>query len=177
LVHVLEFVVELFCNAPAPQNYLWQFSIFRQLDEEEKGSVVLPHGLRFEKAVERLVNRKVPEAARLQLDSLSSLLMDNPLQAAFLYWAWVDIELNKAYRKVLRKAPPIGFPHRVDDLTRKWSALANCELDLIKRIKMARSNRRNPMVHDGVIPKDEDAIEDFWLCCKFIKLLKHHERN
>jgi hypothetical protein len=115
LANVPEFVVELFQDTVAPENYLWCKSTFPELDRDQRvWGRDSPRDLApsFGDLVEQLLNREMPTAVRLQLDSLSCLLMHNPVEAAFLYWGLVDIELNKTYKKLTGKTAHKPFPEK-----------------------------------------------------------------
>jgi hypothetical protein len=105
---------------------------------------------------------------RLELDALSSLLMNNSLQAAFLYWAWVDIELDRAYAKVKKERPPIRFKDKLNALFDGASG----RQEAIRTKILARRKHRDEMVHGSRTPKDDEASNDFWLCWELVHYLK-----
>lgn len=176
--HFLEFVVELFRDTPTPENYLWQLSIFREMEKEDReGHTARASNPRLGDLVQWLVNREMPAAVRLQLDALSSLIMHNPSQAAFLYWAWVDIELNNLVRSVKNQPTPekMSFHSKITSLFGKEATLKfdgnSKSVFVFRKILDARKKHRNPMIHGSWMPTEAQALQDFQICDDFIRLL------
>lgn len=175
--HFLELVVELFNNAVDAGNYLYQFSIFREIDEDEYNCAPeITYDTSLTTSLRKLLKRELPNPTRLEMDAFSSLIAHDPLQAAFLYWALTDIELNRAYVKCggtdEKKQFPVKAKYILAMKRSKDEQHNHAMKGVFDKAIAAHTKHRNKMVHGGWVPTLDSAWDDFILCTELISFLK-----